>query len=168
MGFLRDDEDRTYIRGITEEVTHLFGTDAILYKFSAADNVTTRDPIYDEPSQDNAVKYHAFPIQCMFFQYNDTPFATKEGLYSETTAQGHITYDHLIAAGVIPDPLTRELLSEGDVLEIHPDPRFGRVLYDIIQTTKDGWINDTGYYTGYTFSLKRSTKYIPERKELDK
>jgi len=164
MGTLRDEEDRNYIQGITEEVTDLFGTMAILHKIDAAGNVIIRDPIYDEPVCKESPKYNSFLIKAFFFTYQDTPFVTSEGLYSETTASGHVTFNHLEQAGVLPDPITGERLSEGDIIELHPNPLYGRIIFDIIQTTKDGWINDTGRYTGYTFTLKRSTKFVPERK----
>lgn len=166
MGSLRGEEDREYFQGITEEVTDLFGTTAILYKIAAASNTVIKDPLYDEPSCGTAPTYNDFLIKAFFFGYNDTPFVTPEGMYSESTAQGHVTFNHLEQAGVLPDPITGERLSEGDVIEMHPSPAYGRIIYDIIQTTKDGWINDTGRYTGYTFSMKRSTKYVPERKSL--
>lgn len=164
MGTLRDEEDRNYIQGITEEVTDLFGTTAILYKINSAGNVIIRDPIYDEPVCKESPQYNSYLIKAFFFTYQDTPFVTPEGLYSEVTASGHVTFNHLEAAGVLPDPITGERLSEGDIIELHPNPLYGRIIFDIIQTTKDGWINDTGRYTGYTFSLKRSTKFVPERK----
>ena len=164
MGTLRDEEDRDYIQSITEEVTNLFGTNVILHKIASIANVIIKDPLYDEPSCKESPQYNSFVIKGFFFQYQDTPFVTAEGLYSETTAQGHVTFNHLEQAGVLPDPITGERLSEGDIIEFHPNPDYGRIIYDIIQTTKDGWINDTGRYTGYTFTMKRSTKYIPERK----
>lgn len=164
MGSLRHDEDRDYIQGVTEEVTDLFGTTVILYKIASIANTSIKDPLYDEPSCKESPQYNSFTIKGFFFQYNDTPFVTPEGLYSESTAQGHVTFNHLEEAGVMPDPITGERLSEGDVIEFHPSPAYGRIIYDIIQTTKDGWINDSGRYTGYTFSMKRSTKYVPERK----
>lgn len=164
MGTLRGKEDRNYLKGITEEVTDLFGADAILYKFSAVTNSENRDPIYDEPSCGTATAYTGYPLKAFFFQYNDTPFVTGEGTYFETTAQGHICFLHLENAGVPVDSLG-ERVSEGDVICYHPAD-YGNIYYDIIQTTKDGWVNDSGYYAGYTFSLKRSTKFVPERKEL--
>jgi len=164
MGTLRGNEDRNYLKGVAEEVTNLFGADAILYRFSKVDNTNNRDPLYDEPSCGHSVKYLPYPLKAFFFQYNDTPFVTPEGSYFETTAQGHICFQHLEAAGVLPDDLG-ERVSEGDVICYHPSD-YGNIYYDIIQTTKDGWVNDTGYYAGYTFSLKRSTKFVPERKQL--
>jgi hypothetical protein len=164
MGTLRGNEDRNYLKGIAEEVTNLFGADAILYKFSKVVNEANRDPLYDEPSCGNATKYDPYPLKAFFFQYNDTPFVTPEGTFFETTAQGHITYTHLELAGVPTDQFG-ERVSEGDVICYHPSD-YGNIYYDIIQTTKDGWVNDSGYYAGYTFSLKRSTKFVPERKSL--
>jgi hypothetical protein len=166
MGTLRDSEDLNYIKGITEEVTNLFGTTATLYRLIAADNETIRDPLYDEPSSSHTVQYHPYVVQCMFFDYNDTPFVTPEGLYSEVTSRGHITREHLVKANVMPDHLG-DFISEGDVLQVHNSPEFGTIAYDIIQTTREGWVNDTGWFTGYSFSLKRSTKFIPERKNLN-
>jgi hypothetical protein len=165
MGTLRGAEDEAWIRSITDEVTDLFGTTIILYRFSAANNAATRDPLYNEPSCANTVSYHPYSLKGFFFNYNETPFAG-EGLYIETTATGHIAYDHLIAAGVVPDSFG-ELVSEGDVIQYHPTPNFGPIYYDIIQTTRDGFVNDEGHYTGYTIALKRSTKFTPESKNLN-
>jgi hypothetical protein len=166
MGTFRDEEDRNFIQGVTEEVTNLFGTNAILHKINAIGNVAIKDPLYDEPTCGDSPQYISFVIKAFFFAYQDTPFVTSEGLYSEATASGHVTFNHLEQAGVTPDPITSERLSEGDVIELHPDPQYGRIVFDIIQTTKDGFINDTGRYTGYTFTMKRSTKYPPERKGI--
>jgi len=122
VGTLRDEEDRNYIQGITEEVTDLFGTTAILYKVDSDENLIVKDPIYAEPICKEAPKYNSFLIKAFFFTYQDTPFVTSEGLYSEVTASGHITFNHLEQAGILPDPITGEMLSEGDIIELHPHP----------------------------------------------
>lgn len=166
MGTFRNDEDTAYFHSVAQEVVDLFGVDdANLYRFSAANNITTRDPLYDEPSSGDTVKYHAYAVKVMFFNYSDNPFVSESGLYQESTSEGYASVAHLLAGGV-PLDSAGEWIADGDVIEIHNRSQ-GRIIYDIIQSTKAGFINDTGDFTGYTFSLKRSTKYVPERKEIN-
>ena len=165
MGSLRHDEDAAYMHSIAEEVVDLFGTDdAVLYRFAPADNITTRDPLYDEPVEGETVHYKPFRTKAMFFSFTNNPFASEAGFYQETLTEGYVARKHLIGAGVLEDK-DKELIAEGDVIEFHSRSQ-GRIFYNIVQSTRTGFINDAGNYTGYQLSLKRTTKFVPERLKL--
>ena len=164
MGKLRHAEDQAFFHSVAEEVVDLFGVDdAVLYRFASADNQTTRDPLYDEPSLGHTVKYTPYTVSLMFFDYTDTPEVSAGGFLETVQAKGYISLAHLEKAGVpVDDHLSH--VAEGDIVAIHTGSS-QKIIYDIIDVTRTGWVNDSSVFTAYDLSLKRSTKYLPDRKD---
>lgn len=164
MGKLRHAEDQAYFHSIAEEVVDLFGVDdAVLYRFAPADNETTRDPLYDEPVLGHTVKYLSYVLSMMFFDYLDTPEVGAGGLLETIQARGYISVTHLLGASV-PTDARGDYLAEGDIVAFHTGSS-QKIIYDIIDVTRTGWINDSSAFTGYDLTLKRSSKYLPDRKD---
>ena len=165
MGRLRHDEDFQYLSCISTEVVDLFGTEAILYRFSdvPTENVNVRDPLYDEPGTPNTVQRKAFHIKVHWQDLKEDSLHHDHGMNFENTATAFISLDHLIAAGVGQDQVG-DYLSEGDVIQINQG-EWNNTYWDIINTNKTGFANDSHQFVGYDLQLKRNTNFDPSRND---
>ena len=162
MGRLRHSEDARIFHDIAEEVVDLFGVDdCALYRWYEADNSTNKDPLYDEPSCGTTRRYKKYVIKAMFFNLSDTPHVSELGMWHEDEADGYVSVMHLEGAGIQKDS-KNEHVSEGDVLGYHTHS-FGTIYFDVIQSVRTGFINDSGNWTGYEIKLRRTTVFDPER-----
>lgn len=160
MGRLRDDYECALFNSVSEEVVDLFGIDgAKLYKYLPADNITNRDPLWDEPSPH--VRYKVFEVKCMFLDYHDAPNESPEGFHTNFENKIYIALNHLLKAGVASD-LDNEYISEGDMIFVFDGKR--EFYYDVLNVDRTGWINDTSQFTGYELDVKRNGTFAPERK----
>ena len=161
MGRLRHDEDYGYLKSISEEVVDLFGVDAIIHKHFQADQTATRDPLWDEPAQGEGIQRVAYKIKMHFFDYDENPQSGENGFYYEVDAKGYVCLQHLIDAGIERDP-TGDYIAEGDIIEVHKGT-WNAIAYDVINTTKAGWVNTSHQFTGYNLALKVNSRFKPER-----
>lgn len=166
MGRLRSDRDAAFICSIADEVTELFGTEnSSLYRYYGRwpENLSGKDPVWDEPS--STAFFERYDLPCQWFDWNSSDNENPQGRGEEIDATGYVTLNHLKAAGVPVDP-GGEYVAVGDVLAVHTGCGGETFFYDIIQTNREGWINSTDKFTGYSLELKRRNKYVPERKVL--
>ena len=164
MGRLRNDRDAALFHRIAGEVSDLFGTaDMTLYRYFGAedDNIARKDPLWDEPT--TVAAFEAYKLTGFWFDWNSSNDQTEHGRDEEIDATAYVAVHHLVASGVILDP-DLEYVSVGDVLAIHDKCGHGRFDYDILQTNRVGWVNNSDKFTGYNLDLKRRDKYVPERK----
>ena len=164
MGRLRGDRDAALFCRIAAEVTDLFVTvDCTLYRYFGAEdeNLARKDPLWDEPT--TVAAFEAYELPCFWFDWNSNNDQTEHGRDEEIDARAYLTTVHLEAAGVIVDP-DGERVTVGDVISIHDKCGHGRYDYDILQTNREGWVNNSDKFVGYVLNLKRRDKYVPERK----
>ena len=162
MGRLRHDRDARFFHNVAEEVVDLFGIDdCALYRWYQADNQTNRDPLYDEPTCGTTRRYVKYLVKAMFYNLQDTTHQSELGIWHEDEADGYISVMHLVGAGV-PRDSKEEHVAEGDVLGLHTHS-FGTIYFDIVNSTRSGFINDSGSWTGYDLKLRRTTVFDPER-----
>jgi hypothetical protein len=162
VGRLRHDRDARLFHNIAEEVVDLFGVDdCTLYRWYSADNETNRDPLYDEPTCGTSKRFVKYLVKAMFFDLMDTPHASEFGLWHEDEAAGYISVMHCEGAGV-PRDAKNEHVGEGDVLGLHTKS-FGTIYFDIVQSVRTGFINDSGSWTGYDLKLRRTSVFDPTR-----
>jgi hypothetical protein len=164
MGRLRSGKDAEYFCRVAAEVTELYGTsDAILYRYFGKEdeNLTGKDPIWDEPT--TTAFFESYPLPIQWFDYASISNASEHGRDQEIDATAYITVTHLVAASVPLDP-DKEYVAAGDTLAIHTDCGNERIEYDIIQINRDGWVDSSDVFVGYSIELKRRDKYVPERK----
>lgn len=166
MGRLRHDEDFEFLSGITEEVADLFGTDAFLYRYleAEAENTAVRDPLYDEPASPHTVQRKRFQIKMMWFQLTEDTKHSDMGSNFEITATAHISLAHLVGSGVNRDKYG-DYVQEGDIIEVHPT-KWNVMYFDVVNTTKAGFANDSHLFTGYNLNLKRNSTFNPQRNEV--
>lgn len=163
MGRLRHDEDFGFLKSIAEEVTDLFGTDCVLHKHFQADQVPTRDPLWDEPAVGHTVQRKLYKLKMNFFNYDENPVANQNGFHYEVDVKGYVTLQHLLDAGIERDP-TGDYIAEGDIIEVNPGT-WNVIYYDVINTNKTGWVNTSHQFTGYELALKVNSRYKAERQE---
>lgn len=162
MGRLRDDYEFPLMCNTSEEVVDLFGVDdAYLFRFSAADNNTIKDPLWDEPMVTGGAAYRKFKIKCMFLEYDNTTDASEEGSEAYSNNEIYVSRNHLLKAQVPPD-VDGELVSEGDSIGIHYKGDY--IEYDITDADHDGYLNNSDKFSGYRLTVVRREKFIPERK----
>ena len=160
MGRLRDDYERPLWMGITEEVVDLFGVDdVLLFRWSAADNTSNKDPLYSEPN--TQVRFKQYKIKCLYLDYVNSAAASSMGLEFEKGNKIYVALAHLLKAQVEPD-CKGGLIAEGDTIGLHYRGEY--IEYDILQANPTGWVNDSDKFTGYNLDVKRSGKFTPERK----
>lgn len=162
MGRIRDDFECQLFNSMSEEVVDLFGVEnAKLFRFAApgVDNISNRDPLWDEPSPH--VRYKTYGIKCMFLQWNDDPEPGPEGQHHMWENQIFISLNHLKKAGCVPDN-QNDYVNEGDMIFVFNGRN--EFYYDVIKSQREGWVNDSSDFTGYTLQVKRNLKFVPERK----
>jgi len=165
MGLLRSGKDASYFCNLAAEVTNLFGAKGILYRYHGKedDNLSGKDPIWDEPT--TTAFFEPYPLPIQWYDYRSNTTAVEHGRDEDVDASAFLTLVHMIAAGVPRDP-SKEYVAAGDVLAIHTDCGSERVDYDIIQYLRQGWIDNSDNFVGYALELKRRDKYVPQRKTL--
>lgn len=163
MGRLRGDYEAPLFRSIAEEVTDLFGVgDAYIYRFSSADNLSVKDPLWSEPM--TTARFTKYPIKLNFSDYSDSTDSDEAGRDAYLDVNVYIALNHLIKAQV-PRDAEGEYVTEGDVVGFHWRGEYVEV--DVIAANRDGWVNDSDQFTGYTLTCKRRDKYVTERKTGD-
>ena len=163
MGRLRHDEDYSFIKSISEEVVDLFGADAYLYHHFDVDQAPTRDPLWNEPISGKTVQRKAYKIKIHLFDYDENPQHSDHGMTIQNDAKGYVCLQHLLDAGVPLDP-TGDFIAEGDIIEVHRGT-WNPLYYDVINTTKVGWVNTSHQFTGYNLVLKKNYHYVPQRQD---
>jgi len=163
MGRLRDDYERPLFLCVAEEVVDLFGVDDVyLFRWEAADNVSIKDPLWDEPTTTAAFK--RFVIKAAFQDYAGSDVATESGREIDTDCRIFIALNHLTKAQV---PLDRfgDWVVEGDVVGLHYRGEYTE--FDLVEVERDGFVNDSDKFTGYVCQGKRREKYVADRKTGD-
>lgn len=163
MGRLRHDEDFGFLSDVTEEVIDLFGTSANLYRVfeASAENVTVRDPLYDEPSLPNTVQRKKYRIKIHWQDLNEAAGHYDTGMNFENTKTAFVALAHLVNVGIEKD-VAGDYISEGDVVEINIGTH-NVTYWDIVNTNKTGFSNNSHQYVGYNLQLKRNTNFDPTR-----
>lgn len=160
MGRLRDDYECALFNSVSEEVVDLFGVDGVrLFKHNAADNITGRDPLWDEPSPH--VKYKEFEIKALWLDWKDDPEPGAEGFGHTWENTIYVALTHLLKAGAPLDD-QNDYVSEGDMIFVFNGNK--EFYYDVISVERAGWINDSSQFTGYNLTVKRNRQFYPERK----
>lgn len=163
MGRLRGDYEAPLMRGVAEEVVDLFGVpDAFLFRFSSADNLSNKDPLWSEPS--TTARFTRYPIRLSFSDYTGATDADDGGRDMSLEVGIYLALNHLLKAQV-PKDGEGEYVTEGDVIGFHQRGVYVEV--DVLSVEHDGWVNDTDSFTGYTLQCKRRDKYVTERKTGD-
>lgn len=160
MGRLRDDYEAPLIRGMAEEIVDLYGIDdVVLYRWSAADNITIKDPLWSEPMTTPA--YKPFRIKAHRLDPDQDLPGDPEGRDENYSAKLFVALNHLLQALIQPDD-QGDYINGGDVilLYVKSDP----IYYDIIKINKVGYVNDTSRFSGYDVTVVRREKFSPERK----
>jgi len=164
MGRLRSGKDAAYFCRVAAEVTELYGAEGILYRYFGKEdeNLTGKDPIWDEPT--TTAYFEPYPLPIQWFDYRSLVDTVEHGQASEIDAVAFLTLAHLIAAGVPIDP-DKQYVAVGDTLAIHAAGCGEEKLeYDIIQLNREGWVDSSDNFVGYSVELKRRDRYVPERK----
>lgn len=145
---------------MVEEIVDLYGIDdAVLYRWSAADNLTNKDPLYSEPT--TTPQYKPFKTKCHRLDPDqDTP-SDPEGRDENYSAKLFMALNHLLQAHIPPDD-QGDYVNVGDVLLLYI--KTVPIHYDIVKTNKSGYINDTSRFSGYDLTCVRREKFSPERK----
>lgn len=159
MGRLRDGFDAPLWRSINEEVIDLFGNeDGVLHRQGGADACLTRDPLWDEPT--GSLKFEKFKIPFLIQDFStpiDVDDSGQEQIYEATI---FVSRAHLDKAGV-PKGSDGEQVRPGDMLECWF--RGDRIFWSIIGVDRQGFVNDSDYWTQYILVGRRTTKFTPER-----
>lgn len=162
MGRLRDDYENPLFQNTSEEFVDLFGVDDVrFFRFSAADNISGRDPLYDEPT--TTVQYIEFKIKCLVTEKTDGADPTPVGQDLDHGATIYVALNHLIKAQVPPD-LQGDYIAEGDVIGINYRGEYFE--FDIIVCDREGWLNNSDKFVGYTLDCKRKEQYVSQRKTV--
>jgi len=163
MGRLRHDEDFGFLSSIATEVVDLFGTDATLYRFFEApgENVAVRDPLYDEPGLPNTVQRKAFNIKLHWQDLVEAAGHFDTGMNFENSAVAFVSLDHLISVGVKKDT-AGDFISEGDIIQINRGTH-NVTYWNVVNTNKTGFANDSHQYVGYNIKLSRNTNFDASR-----
>lgn len=163
MGRLRNDREAPLFRGVAEEVVDLFGVpDAYLFRFSSADNLSNKDPLWSEPS--TTARFTRYPIKVSYSDYDDSTDADDAGRDMTLDVNLYVSLNHLLKAQV-PKDGDGDYVTEGDVVGFHWRGEY--IEADVLVANHDGWVNDTDSFTGYTLTCKRRDKYVTERKTGD-
>lgn len=164
MGRLRDDYENPLHRCIAEEVIDLFGVDDVfLFRWEAADNISIKDPLWDEPT--TTVAFKKFVIKASYQDNGSgTDNATESGREMETEIQIFISLNHLTKAQV-PTDRFGDWLVDGDVVGLHYRGEYTE--FDLLEVQRDGFVNDSDKFTGYACQGKRREKYVADRKTSD-
>lgn len=165
MGRLRHDEDFSFLSSIATEVVDLFGTEAILYRFTEAptENTTVRDPLYDEPGFPHTVQRKAYNILLHWQDLVEGAGHFDTGMNFENSASAFVALDHLVSVGVKADG-AGDFISEGDVIQVHRG-KHTVTHWDVINTNKTGFANDSHQYVGYSLKLNKNTNFDPSRND---
>lgn len=164
MGRLRASEDAAFIASFAAEVNELVGTDdCTLYRYMAAwpQNIANKDPLWDEP--EGLPYYEEFKMPMMIQDFTNNDAASDFGVESDNEATGFIALEHLKRFNV-PLDHSGDYVNIGDVIGIFDRCGHETTYYDVINTNREGRINATDAFTGYSLSLTRKQKYVPERK----
>lgn len=161
MGRIRSDYESPLIRGMTAEVVDLFGIeDTFLFRWSSADNLTDKDPLWVEPAT-GTTKFKKYKIKCMKVDPDQEEASDAEGRDITATVTLFVSLNHLLG-GAVPKDDFGDYVSEGDAIEIH---HLGaHTQFDIVKASKTGWVNTTDKFAGYNLTCVRREKYVPERK----
>lgn len=163
MGRIRDDYEHPLLRSMAEEIVDLFGVDdAYLYRWEAADNLSIKDPLWDEPTTTAAFK--RFTLKVRFSDYQGTEEPSDQGREIETDCSIYISVNHLMKAHVPLDHYG-DWVVEGDVVGLHFRGEYTE--FDLVSVERDGFVNDSDKFTGYVCQGKRREKYIADRKTND-
>lgn len=143
------------------EVVELFGIDdeVLLFRYSAADNLTNKDALWGEPTTKPAFK--KFKIFANKVDPDQDEAADPEGRDITASITLSVALNHLLGAGV-PADQQGDYVSEADTIGINTKGAYTE--YDIIKAVKGGWVNSSEAFTGYTLTCVRREKYAPERK----
>lgn len=160
MGRLRDGFDAPLWRDINEEVIDLFGNeDGILYYFDKCRSNGSVDPLYGEPAGTNPT-YLKFKIPFIMQDWStpiDVDETGKEVTYESII---FISRAHLDKAGV-PKDAVGDQVRPGDVFEAWFQG--DRIFWDIIGVDRQGFVNDSDYWTQYIITARRNDRFQPER-----
>lgn len=159
MGRLRDGYDSPLWRSVSEEVIDLFGNeDGVLHRQGGADACATRDALWDEPT--GSVKYEEFKIPFLIQDWQTPIDVDDSGFEQRYEATIFVTRAHLDKAGV-PKDGGGDQIRPGDVLECWF--KGDRIFWGITGVDRQGFVNDSDYWTGYILTASRTTKFVPER-----
>lgn len=161
MGRLRDGYDAPLWRSVNEEVIDLFGNEDGILHWQSSTNCEIRDPVWGEPV--DKVRYNKYRLP-FFIQDFTTPVEVsesgREDIYEATI---FVSRAHLDKAGV-PKDNSGEQVRPGDVFECWH--KGDRIFWNIIGVDRQGFVNDSDYWTQYILTAKRSTKFEPERETV--
>jgi hypothetical protein len=162
MGRLRNGYESELFLGVAEEVVDLFGMDeVILYRLDRASACPEYNGVYGEISGDR--KFIAYKTRAHYQEITDEFQVSERGetdIYNSTV---FFALRHLIGAG-IPRDDSREYMQEGDIVIFFW--RGERIAFDIIDVKREGYINNSDTFVGYTCQVKRNSSFIPERNSL--
>lgn len=149
----------------TTEHIDIFGTDIWYYSLNLATSV--RDPLYDEPVER---KYVPYKVKGFVTLPDGPKELTQEGFSSSWDAVAYISRKSIEAAGAPPP-------GEADILRFWDTPFFNKdgsvngfpipdagFYFSVVAGGEDGFRFDNPDFTVFTATLRRVSKFTPERK----
>jgi hypothetical protein len=166
--FELNDNEKAFFDSIAQEQIDIAGTVADF--FSQQVEQSTRDPLYDEPTE--RVWSQPYRIKVWVAWPQSAPVVGEHGFKFEFTGQAWIPRKTLEDANA-PAPF------EGDVLRFWKLPFFDDFgvardkrltnkgwFFDVTNSDPDGHINDTATFVGFKLDLKRRSEFGAERRIL--
>jgi hypothetical protein len=144
---------------LAKEYAEKFGTKVRLILFDK--EKSTIDPIYDEPTKTVTRVVENLPAIVVELVPISTVEAREEGLKNEKDTTIHFTRAHLeetkdtngVALGLSDVP-------EGAIVEVYGSQ------YDIIQSNREGFLNNVNKWLRVVCTLKRRSEFFPDRRQL--
>lgn len=161
--FTLSDSEKELFDLFAKEQVDIIGTP--LDYFSQQLEQSSRDPLYDEPTQRSWAG--PFKMKAWVSWASSIPVTSEEGFRFQFLAQVWVPRAEVERVGM-PAPF------EGDVLRFWNIPFFNDItdegvagsgyFFDVINADNDGHINDTSTFVGFRLDVKRRTEFTPERR----
>lgn len=162
MGRLRNGYESELFLGVAEEVVDLFGMEeVILYRLDPDGICADYSGVYGEVTTDR--QYKAYKTKAHYQEITDDFQISEMGETNIYNSTVFFALRHLKGSGVPVDE-TREYIGEGDFVIFFW--RGERIAFDVIDVKREGYVNNSDTFVGYTCQVKRNTRFVPERNTL--
>jgi hypothetical protein len=167
MGRIRGREDNEYWQGVNREVFELFANSDFRLWVLCPKTAAAQDPLYGEPSNSDLI-FVPFEITGFIQEFSDDAIAAELGINIEASTLAWVNRRILEDAGLKQHGTDTEMVSTGDVLEVYRDTKgemnTGYTYYDIVNTDRKGYLNDSDKWTYMELMLRRRDSFKPERR----
>ena len=154
-------DDTNLFNSINEEIMDIACiSDVYLYRFHEGDSQPYDDPLWCE--YDQLPQYRRYKVKAFREKPNMFSDASEGGIEERVETVMTFSRKILEKAGVFYDN-KKDLVAPGDFVQIFV--RGVVDFFDIISAERDGYVNNTDYWTQYLCETARRTKYLPERKK---